>query len=283
MESVLDRQNETNLPYTTGTVYYCQKTDRPVVQDLVDRENTYKPLEGHSVRIKDARAIRHELDLDKQGFILLDHKSSVSHLRDKVAMEETYNREVSDLLMQISGADLLLPYLQLFVRFSAESAVKTKDETQMPSGEVHLDFTGKSFWDNVGWVQDAAGVERQDYSRVVLYQTWRAVSAPPQDRPLALTDSRSVTPGNYVVMDNIIGPRDVVGNVVETRLACYSEADSWYYFSNMREDELIVFKGYDSDRGDNLNVLHTSFDDTNLTVPAIPRESVESRFFAFWK
>jgi hypothetical protein len=234
------------------------------------------------VKIKDARPIRHELSLDEQGFVLIDHASAVSHLRDKKAMEATYNEELKKLIMEVSGADLVLPYLQLFVRFSKNAKVKTKDETERPSADVHLDFTSKSFWDNAGWVQDSAGVQRKPYRRVALYQTWRAVSEPPQDFPLALVDSRSVTPGNTVVMDNIIGPRDVVGNVVETRLAKFGRNDSWYYFSNMREQELILFKGFDSATEDTLNVLHTSFEN-NDTPNTIPRESIEARFFAYWE
>jgi hypothetical protein len=145
-----------------------------------------------------------------------------------------------------------------------------------------LDFTSKSFWDNVGWVQDAAGLTRKKYRRVALYQTWRAVSEPPQDFPLCLTDSMSVIPGNTVIMDNIIGPRDVVGNVVETRLAKQGPHDSWYYFSNMRANELILFMGFDSDRENDVNVLHTSFENKD-TLGTVARESIEARFFVFWE
>lgn len=272
----------TGLPSVTGTIYYCSDIPGRALQDLVEPKNTYIPVYPATVTIKDARPIRNELSLDQQGFMLLDHSSSVSHLRDKKAIEKTYNAELLELLRRVSDADLILPYLQIFVRFSKNSPVKTKDETERPSGDVHLDFTAKSFWDNVGWVQDAAGVPRKRYRRTVLYQTWRAVSEPPQDFPLALTDSRSIVPGNTVTMDNIIGPRDVVGNVVETRLAKQGPHDSWYYFSNMRANEVILFKGFDSDAEDSVNVLHTAFDNKD-TPRTIPRESIEARFFAFWE
>jgi hypothetical protein len=270
------------LPAVTGTVYYCSDIPGRALQDLVDPKNTYRPVYSAAVKIKDARPIRKSLSLDKQGFVLLDHVSSVSQLRDKKAMEATYNSELQELIKGIAKADLVLPYLQLFVRFSKNSTVKTKDETERPSADVHLDFTSKSFWDNVGWVQDAAGLTRKKYRRVALYQTWRAVSEPPQDFPLCLTDSMSVIPGNTVIMDNIIGPRDVVGNVVETRLAKQGPHDSWYYFSNMRANELILFMGFDSDRENDVNVLHTSFENKD-TLGTVARESIEARFFVFWE
>jgi hypothetical protein len=272
----------TELPSVTGTVYYCADIPGRALQDLVEPKNTYRPVYPATVTIKDARPIRNELSLDRQGFVLLDHSSSVSHLRDKKAIEKTYNSEIIELLQNVSDADLILPYLQLFVRFSKNATVKTKDETERPSADVHLDFTSKSFWDNVGWVQKAAGVAGKRYRRAVLYQTWRAVSEPPQDFPLALTDSRSIVPGNTVTMDNIIGPRDVVGNVVETRLAKQGPHDSWYYFSNMRANEIILFKGFDSEAEDTVNVLHTAFEDKD-TPGTVPRESIEARYFAFWE
>src|SRR5712672_1106262 len=114
MESMQAASPVDSLPSTTGTICYAQKTDRRVVQDLVDRQNTYKPLEPHDVVIRDARPICGQLSLDEQGFILVDHKSSVSHLRDQAAMEEPYNKEMIALISDLSGADLVLPYLRLF-------------------------------------------------------------------------------------------------------------------------------------------------------------------------
>jgi len=59
--------------------------------------------------------------------------------------------------------------------------------------------------------------------------------------------------------------------------------DRWYYFSNMPVDELLVFKGNDTWLGDTQSVLHTGFDNTAAEPNAIPRESLEARFFVFWK
>jgi hypothetical protein len=50
----------------------------------------------------------------------------------------------------------------------------------------------------------------------------------------------------------------------------------------MHADEVLLFKGYDTRWGDTLNVLHTGFDNTHTYPNAIPRESIEARFIAYW-
>jgi hypothetical protein len=57
----------------------------------------------------------------------------------------------------------------------------------------------------------------------------------------------------------------------------------WYYFPNMKQDELLVFKAYDTDHSRWSQPLHNSADIPGVPADAEPRCSIESRFFAFWK
>ncbi|HEX3729091.1 MAG TPA: hypothetical protein VHV47_04765 [Opitutaceae bacterium] len=50
-----------------------------------------------------------------------------------------------------------------------------------------------------------------------------------------------------------------------------------------RPGELIVFKSYDSAPGWNARPLNNSADIPGLPEEAVPRVSVEARFFAFWE
>ena len=127
-----------------------------------------------------------------------------------------------------------------------------------------------------------AGLKMRPYRRIVAYQTWRALSEPPQDFPLALTDSRSVEPGQYVVMENITGPREQLGAVGDSRMALPGN-HTWYYFSGLTSREVIVFKGYDTANPEGLNVYHASFDNRRAEPNAHPRASIETRMLAFWK
>lgn len=58
----------------------------------------------------------------------------------------------------------------------------------------------------------------------------------------------------------------------------------WYYFKDMKIDEVLVFKLYDSDRhlgSESWRCPHTAF--FNPTEGTIPRESVEVRTICYFK
>ena len=58
-----------------------------------------------------------------------------------------------------------------------------------------------------------------------------------------------------------------------------------YYFPNMTQDELLVFKNYDSAASAPSNGvgMHSSFHDPTTPSSAPPRESIESRVICFYK
>jgi len=276
-----NQAQEIDLPLVLGRMNFSRDIPR-ATSNLIDPAKTYRPLEAHEVEIRDARPIRDRLDLDREGFVLLDHNSSVSHLRDAKQLEGVYHDEIGPLIKQITGADVVLPYRAYCqVRLSQRAPGESGDETTRPAGFVHADVTGKTFLEWASYVQQAEGVTVPPYRRVALYNAWRAVSPPPQDFPLALADGFSVKSGKYVVMDNVTG-LEGEGPSVETRLALHDRDNKWYYFSNMRANELLLFKTYDSKFNDAQTVMHSSFNDTARHPDAAPRESIEARFFAYW-
>jgi hypothetical protein len=280
----------TEARHVDATVNYAVDTGRAPVTDMVDPQNTYMPLEPASVKIMDARPMRSELRLDRQGFILLDHDIGMSRLRKSSELTETCQREMQAFIAELSGADMILPYSPPLIRSSEPSArgnqgasskaVYTESRLKRPAGAVHSDFTNKSFWQTVGNVLAGAKVASRPYRRIVIYQTWRVLSEPPQDFPLAFVDGQSVTSGNYLTMKSITGYDHAPET--EARVWLRGEKDAWYYFSNMRSDEVAVFLGYDTEYNDDLQVPHTAFDCTAACPNAKLRESIEARYLAFW-
>lgn len=271
----------TKLPFVKGKVNYCEDVPRAWYY-VGDTSKNYQPLDPREVTIKDARPIVDQLDLDDQGFTLISHHSSVSHLRTPAELNEAYHNELIEVVRDITGADRVLPYRRyLQVRLSQRAPGENGDETTRPAGFVHMDITAETFGNWARWTQEDEGLELKPYKRAALIQAWRAVSEPPQDFSLALTNGRSVKPGKYVVMDNYT-TLEGAGQVVQTRLGVYDPDDDWYYFPNMRADEVLLFKGYDTRWGDTLSILHTGFDNTHTYPHAIPRESIEARFIAYW-
>jgi len=130
---------------------------------------------------------------------------------------------------------------------------------------------------------EAEGAKVAPYRRFAVYQTWRVLSQPPQDNTLAICDGRSVPASDAVVFEAVVGPKGVPGSQFKARICKYRADHRWYYFSNMYPEELLVFKGYDSEIPLAMNAMHTAFENPAAGPNAIPRESIEARFFAFFE
>ncbi len=119
------------------------------------------------------------------------------------------------------------------------------------------------------------------YRRIKLYQTWRAVSDPPQDNLLALCDRSSVRASDVAFYDAVLTGEGSMMESVEAASCRFNPDHRWYHASNMGADDVLVFLGHDSAQPDAVQPFHTGFD-----VPghedAQPRASLEARFFAFY-
>src|SRR5262249_19287760 len=62
----------------------------------------------------------------------------------------------------------------------------------------------------------------------------------------------------------------------------YNPAQRWYYFPEMTADEVILFKGYDSESHYQPRAAHSAFDNRRKHPDATPRASIEGRFFVYF-
>ena len=103
------------------------------------------------------------------------------------------------------------------------------------------------------------------------------------DIPLTVADGRSVQLKDMVTADTILGEEYGHDQAFEYSMCRYNPGPRWYYFSNMRPDEVLVFKGYDFDPRRPARLFHTAFDDPSAPPDAPPRASIEARAFAFFE
>jgi len=259
--------------------------------DLVEPERSLMPLEGHEVLIRDMRgAAPGELSLDRQGFLLARHRSQVARLPEMAEtnlqaqhglppINQAYYDELLPLIAKLSGAREVIPQATgLTVRFSARSK---RQSWAGAAGFIHLDVTESSVKRFLEFSLEAAGREIAPWKRLVMLQTWRAVSDPPQDNLLALVDRRSVPPSDVVMYDAVIGAKDTALELVEARGCRFGPDHRWWYAPDMGAEDILVFVGYDSADPEAVQPFHTGFD-----IPghehAEPRASLEARFFAFY-
>lgn len=258
--------------------------------DLVEPDRNLMVFAAHEVEIRDMRAAAHDVTIDRQGFILAAHDSKVARSSEMLdtnlvaqdglpPINRAYYDELLPLIQEISCAREVIPQATgLTVRFSARSQ---RQSWAGAAGFIHLDVTEQSVQRFLDFSLKAAGREIAPYRRLVLYQTWRTVSDPPQDNLLALCDRSSVRSSDVAFYDAIIGEKGTALEAIEARSCRYSPDHRWWYASDMGVRDVLVFVGYDSADPQGVQPFHTGFD-----VPghadAAPRASLEARFFAFY-
>lgn len=247
--------------------------------DVPNWANTNMALEPHDLAIRDARplAAAGGLSLDREGFILVPDAATSLTADDELTDGETrdYLTSTAGLLKELTGASLVLPQGGgLLRRVNAAGQIG-------PSRWVHMDYTTAAARTWVEWMEGWEGLPLRHYPRFAILQTWRCLTPPPADNTLVLCDASTIDDRDCIVFDACLRePYDEPGNVFESQFARFSPAQRWYYFPALTPEELIVFKGFDSDPARYAQPLHNSAD-----LPgdgAAPRVSVEARFFAFY-
>lgn len=166
-----------------------------------------------------------------------------------------------------------------------------KWDDQPPASDVHVDYTPLRAECLADDFAKQAGLNREDYKRVMFINIWRAVSEGPQNWPLAVCRGDLVGDEEGVVNNLIYG--DTIPDLdnlpdlpddplhPEGSLFHYQPRHRWIYFSNMTADEILLFTLYDSVQKRPWRVPHCAF--FNDMEGTKPRESIEIRTVCFFK
>ena len=96
--------------------------------------------------------------------------------------------------------------------------------------------------------------------------------------PLALCDATSIREADLVATER--RAKDRVG---ELELATWNPSHRWYWFSGVTPKEAVLIKTFDSALdGRARRSIHTAFRNPDAPADAAPRESIETRTFAFF-
>jgi len=250
-----------------------------------EEQSTMETLPGRTVRITNARTL--ESDLDREGFALVPHTSSIVDfdlIQDDPAIDQCYIDEMTDLLARVTGASRAFMLGRGKRRYGEGAKDKLAPlSNAKPARYPHADNTDVSatgLVDMVGAFVD--GIDLTAYSRYALYNMWRAVSAPPQDFPLAVCDARTVAPLDEVTVTAITVEKDTGEITHDTTGYLYNPAHRWYYYQDMTPEEVLVFKAHDTDRRRSIRVPHSAFTDPTCPAGVPTRASVEMRGLALF-
>jgi hypothetical protein len=256
-------------------VYYASSAGRKATHEID------QPMKLVTVEVEDARQradndAQGEFGLHPSGFELHKLPSRVQNFLDQSEIDSIYAGEIESFLKATTGCYRV----QLFdytVRAS-DPQLRELKQVREPASLVHNDYTAHS-----GFVclQESLGDEAESLAqgRFQIINVWRPLVDPVEDFPLALCDTRSLETSDLVDTE-----RRAPNHIGEIQLALHRDEQRWFYFPQMRPDEVILFKTFDSiDGGVNPCSIHSAIRLPDAPADAKPRESIEARALVFYR
>lgn len=257
---------------TPDSIWYAQ-----------DSWRSHMPLRMETMDIEDVRPIRGQLSLDSEGVFLADAPTAVKDFNDREAASKVYRAELTEAVKAVTGARKVVVGQGWVHRHSDRSERFGEAGTTYPGRYAHVDYSDVSgpmtARQMLGEDPDADELMK---GRFAIFNLWRALSPPPQDCPLCMADATTVAAEDLIVSHIVLGQGPDRELQVQTNMVAFNPNHRWVYFSDMRRDELLIFRGYDSDPAHFRRVPHTAFDDPSAGDDAPPRESIDIRCVAFF-
>ena len=226
--------------------------------------------------IRNGRPLRDVFNLDTHGFAFADHPTAVRDFTREDERKTICAREVQELIKEYSGASEVLVFDHT-IRIGDEDAQKAIN-ARPPVKGVHNDYTERSAPRRLREIVGDAEAERRFKKRWAIIQVWRPIRGKVMTDPLGICDGRTIPQTGFILVQRRY--KDRTGEVYHI---AYNPEHVWYYFPRMERNEALVFKVFDTDDSVPTRfTAHTAFADSNTPPGAPPRESIETRTFAFW-
>ena len=263
---------EANLNYAVDTGEKLVNQTMPAGDMSRVLTGTY---EHHNMLIRNGRPDRDQFVLDVNGFEFVDHPTGVADFFDPEELASVYYPEIQKLVAERSGA-IRVEIFDHTLR-SGDAGTRKEKLVREPVKSAHNDYTEVSGPRRVRELFPDEADELLKH-RFSIIQVWRAIRNPIQADPLTICDSRSVSTDDFLTAE-----RRYPHRVGETYRMAFNPSHEWYYFPQMRRDEALVFKVFDSDTTISGRFTpHTSFTDPTSPPDAPARESIEMRALAFF-
>lgn len=245
----------------------------------IDYENV--SLEEHELPVYNARLNQADFSLERNGFQLIRHISDVNNFRDENELNTIYQAEMVTLIKSVTGAVRVHVF---------DHTLRTGDENSDDASwmretvnHVHNDYTTQSAPQRV---RDLFPDEAENLlqHRFAIIQVWRTIRSPVEKSPLAMCDARSISVDDLIVMERSrpVGPGSTE-RVGELYHLSFNKKHRWFYFPKMTNEEVLIFKTFDSDLGSPARfTAHAAFEDPTCRPDSLERVSIDIRALAFF-
>jgi hypothetical protein len=233
--------------------------------------------ESHVLPIYNMRPVAAQISLDEEGFALIEAPTALDDFYDEEKLRRIYYPESQRIIAKATGGSRVVIFDHTIRRREWGVEDRTPGTPRQPVTRIHGDYTETSAPQRV---RDLMGGEAEALltRRFAIVNLWRPIVGPLQDAPLAVCDARTIRDGDLVPQDLIY--RDRTGEIYGLT---YNPSHRWFYVPDMRRDEALLLKCYDSARDGRARFMpHTSFQDHNAPSDMPPRESIELRTLVFF-
>lgn len=285
--------------FTTGRIEMFNGTTdgKEAYLDPSTNETNLVPKKVHHVTIQDIREQYPRPQLVNEGYEVTEFPSSLTEEQflnnttpeGKQFIRDRYWPEMKQLIQEKTGAPVVIPW-HFSVRkqtlgYHPDEIFFMKTGISQPASTIHIDNSHQTAIDHLS--REVGAEEAQhlvaSHKRWAIVNVWRPVGYAVQRWPLLIVDysrvkdfsfennvarvQRSNDPKYYKSHDNFIK----------------HHPDYIYrYPSNLRPEEVIMFKDYDSRTDKVRGCPHGGFQDDNTAEDAPARRSIEVRLFVFF-
>ncbi|SMR43160.1 unnamed protein product [Zymoseptoria tritici ST99CH_1E4] len=229
-----------------------------------------------NIKIHDMRAA--DLDYHECGFKMakLDKNLPREDFDDESKIEKLYLPIVQRCLKKALGAKEVFIFDHMLRKRKPEFPFHpaTKDTVPQPALSAHIDYTNAEVEERLrNYFGDQAEDFKKRHFQVV--NIWKPLIGPLRDYPLAYCDAKSVNQDTDLLTVDEVFPK----MVNEIYQVLYSPNHKWYWLPDQTPEEVVIFAGYDSRKGQSVAVPHCSFDlgDESRVTPAIDSGVQEER------
>ena len=236
------------------------------------------------MKIKNGRLLATDPSLDREGFAFFKQVSKVVNFFDDSELDTIYSLEIEDLIRRSSGGREVVVFDH--TRRSTAPEQREKYNARDPVPAPHSDYSDTSAEQRM---HDVFGKQVRDklYRRFAMVNAWRSMTGTIEEWPIAVCDARTVNENllvdTYRHAPHRAEPSFEYCRSRSTRHAAFDSSHRWYYYPEMKRDEVLLFKNYDTLKdGTARFALHSAFEDPSTPQNPRPRESIETRAFVFF-
>jgi hypothetical protein len=240
-----------------------------------ERHKSSMPAEPHVMPIHDMRAVRDRLSFERNGFVLVEHRTRVSDFQDPEVVANDYLPETEELVRRLVGAEKTISFGQMY----RSDAAGTTEGSQ-PAYAAHVDYGDRTVRQFTRDILGNEEAERWLQRRFMLINVWRPI-VEVRRSPLALVDASTVRRDDLVVSEVRGGLGDPNRPTLYGWRLLYNPEHRWFHVPRMQPHEVMAFKLFDSDPDAVQWTGHLAFNDPTADADAPPRQSIEVRTISF--